>query len=418
MEARRRRYPVAKVKGGWTAEQDDLLCRLVADLGEGNWSLIAKTLNDQMGKSEAEGRIGKQCRERWSHHLHPDLRKEPWTAAEEALFVAAHRERGNCWSAIARDIPGRSENAVKNHWNATLRRKHNSYSAAAGTVVLRTYMQELKLIPSGPLCSNSGLLQQPQQQHTTSSTSMVAEHAIAVAMEQPPSLLLPATSPRGHKRAGAHSQHASASCAADAADSSEAAAPGPGSAATAVAACARPTHDPVHICHTVYRPVAKRLQTAACNVASIHPNGAVPPRFMDALGVGHGCPHPGVGVHACHATSGKTCSNGSNSHGSACAPSAMAEHGMPLLLGKLNVPRGTLGAATGTAFSPAACVPRSPAVASSPANSSTSTCCADDAWHPAPRTGSALASGESKEVHDIAQIMVSMRRCPGSAAMA
>jgi hypothetical protein len=74
----------------------------------GNWSLIAKTLNDTMGKQ----RIGKQCRERWSHHLHPDLRKDAWTAEEEAALVRAHRARGNRWSAIARGIPGRSENAV------------------------------------------------------------------------------------------------------------------------------------------------------------------------------------------------------------------------------------------------------------------------------------------------------------------
>jgi hypothetical protein len=51
------------------------------ELNTGNWSLIAKTLNDTSGTGDLGGRIGKQCRERWSHHLHPDLRKDAWTGA-------------------------------------------------------------------------------------------------------------------------------------------------------------------------------------------------------------------------------------------------------------------------------------------------------------------------------------------------
>ena len=41
----------------------------------GHWSPIARALNTEMGKDEASGRIGKQCRERWNHHLMPDIRK-------------------------------------------------------------------------------------------------------------------------------------------------------------------------------------------------------------------------------------------------------------------------------------------------------------------------------------------------------
>ncbi|EFJ45034.1 transcription factor Myb2, partial [Volvox carteri f. nagariensis] len=109
--------------GGWTAEEDAHLARLVLEYGEGNWSPIARALNVLMKNPESTGRIGKQCRERWNHHLSPGLRKGPWGPEEEILLADAHRRLGNKWSDIARCIPGRSENAVKNHWNATLRKR-------------------------------------------------------------------------------------------------------------------------------------------------------------------------------------------------------------------------------------------------------------------------------------------------------
>lgn len=65
--------------------------RLVIEHGEGNWSAIARCLNTMFSKSVDEGRIGKQCRERWNHHLRPDIRKDAWTEAEEQQLVSAHQ---------------------------------------------------------------------------------------------------------------------------------------------------------------------------------------------------------------------------------------------------------------------------------------------------------------------------------------
>ncbi|KAJ1263159.1 hypothetical protein BS78_09G162500 [Paspalum vaginatum] len=67
------------------------------------------------------GKIGKQCRERWFNHVQPDIKKTPWTKEEELMLVGWHRRLGKKWSEIAKRIPGRTENNIKNHWNATLR---------------------------------------------------------------------------------------------------------------------------------------------------------------------------------------------------------------------------------------------------------------------------------------------------------
>jgi hypothetical protein len=63
-------------------------------------------------------RIGKQCRERWDNHLNPDLTKAAWSEAEELQMIEAHSRLGNKWTKIAREMNGRSENDVKNHWHS------------------------------------------------------------------------------------------------------------------------------------------------------------------------------------------------------------------------------------------------------------------------------------------------------------
>ena len=137
----------------WTEAEDKLLKDAVQQHGVKNWSLISTLV---------PGRNGKQCRERWSGMLDPELAKEAWSLEEDQLLIKLHSEFGNKWAKISTFLPGRSRISLRNRWSYHVRHNFQRINEASESEKMKTEQQISQPTPNNSSSSDEYSSENPQ----------------------------------------------------------------------------------------------------------------------------------------------------------------------------------------------------------------------------------------------------------------
>ncbi|KAG2329122.1 hypothetical protein Bca52824_000302 [Brassica carinata] len=128
-------------RGPWLEEEDERLVKFVTLLGDRRW--------DSLARVSGLKRSGKSCRLRWMNYLNPRLKRGPMSQDEDTIIFQLHAFWGNKWAKIARRLPGRTDNEVKNYYRTHFRKKMEAqnydkiidWSGNTGEGLLRKYKE-------------------------------------------------------------------------------------------------------------------------------------------------------------------------------------------------------------------------------------------------------------------------------------
>ena len=165
------------VKGPWTPAEDEALLEWVRLEGPTKWTQCS---------GKIQGRSGKQCRERWFNTLDPDVKKGEWQEAEDKIIFRLYHKVGPKWTEMAKYLPGRPENSIKNRFYSTIRKAKTKISfeeekteepvpaaISLQVVTLLQQMQKLEL-----------LLSRTRQQVVYLEESIDSEESLSQALEE------------------------------------------------------------------------------------------------------------------------------------------------------------------------------------------------------------------------------------------
>lgn len=93
---------------------------------------------------------------RWHNQLNPGIKSEEWTDEEEKKLFSMHDKFGNRWAEIARELQGRTDNCIKNHFYSTLRKAVRRLNRFIANTKDRGEMKEIKPATLSKIITVSG----------------------------------------------------------------------------------------------------------------------------------------------------------------------------------------------------------------------------------------------------------------------
>ncbi|XP_030496088.2 transcription factor RAX2 [Cannabis sativa] len=137
-------------KGPWSPEEDATLKAYIEQNGTGgNWIALPQKIGLK--------RCGKSCRLRWLNYLRPHIKHGGFSEEEDNIICSLYLSIGSRWSIIAAQLPGRTDNDIKNYWNTRLKkkllgkqRKEHAAAAAANQAARRANNNNLMMMMNKP----------------------------------------------------------------------------------------------------------------------------------------------------------------------------------------------------------------------------------------------------------------------------